>query len=164
MTIRGEEMNKLFVVGSVNVDLTIETQRMVEKGETIRGQHFQQLHGGKGANQAIAASCLGATVHLVANIGCDTNGQLALQNLEQFHVDTTYVNGDENNNTGVAIIIKSEQDNRIILDLGANDTLSHHVVENALQHVTSEDIVLCQLENPLDVVKTALRLGKKRVR
>lgn len=153
---------KLYVVGSVNVDLTIETPRMVEKGETIKGSNYQELPGGKGANQTVAASRLGVKTYMVGNVGSDSNGQFSKENFEYHGVNTTYLNHDAHTATGVAVIIKTEKDNRIILDLGANDTLTTTMVENALQHLTKEDVVLTQLENPIEVVAYALKYAKQK--
>lgn len=153
---------KLYVVGSVNVDLTIETPRMVEKGETIKGSNYQELPGGKGANQAVAASRLGVNTYMVGNVGEDANGQFSKENFKCHGVNTTYLNHDGYVATGVALIIKTEKDNRIILDLGANDTLTTTMVGNALQHLTKEDVVLAQLENPIDVVAYALKYAKQK--
>lgn len=153
---------KLYVVGSVNVDLTINTPRMVDKGETIKGSNYQELPGGKGANQAVSASRLGVETFIVGNIGRDSNGQFSKENFDKHGVNTTYLNHDVQHTTGVAIIIKTEKDNRIILDLGANDTLTTTMVENALQHITKEDVVLTQLENPLEVVSYALNYAKQK--
>lgn len=153
---------KLYVVGSVNVDLTIETPRMVEKGETIKGSNYQELPGGKGANQAVAASRLGIETYIVGNVGMDLNGELAKTNFNKHGVNTTYLNQDEQHPTGVAIIIKTEKDNRIILDLGANVTLTAAMVEMALKHLTPKDVVLTQLENPIDTVVHTLRYAKQK--
>lgn len=153
---------KLYVVGSINVDLTIETPRMVEKGETIKGSNYQELPGGKGANQAVAASRLGVKTYMVGNVGADSNGQFAEKNFKCHGVNTTYLNQDMHTATGVAMIIKTEKDNRIILDLGANDTLTTIMVENALQHLKKEDVVLTQLENPIEVVAYALKYAKQK--
>lgn len=152
----------LYVVGSINVDLTIETDRMPEKGETIKGKHFQQLPGGKGANQAIAASALGVNTYIVGHVGADDHGQFSIHNFQEYGVHVDFLQCDSHATTGMAMIIKSEADNRIILDLGANETVSTQTIDTALHHIQKGDVLLTQLENPLPIVSYALKQAKSK--
>lgn len=156
-------MNKeLYVVGSANVDLNISAKRVPEKGETIRGENYFEMAGGKGANQAVSASLLGIPTYMIANIGDDLHGKYILKNFENFNVDTKFVNVDSQNYTGLAMIIKSDNDNRIILDLGANNYLNQDNIDKALKNAKSKDFMLTQLENDINTVIYSLKSAKEK--
>lgn len=156
-------MNKrLFVVGSINVDLNITTERIPEKGETITGSDYFEVAGGKGANQAVAASALEVETYMIANVGDDLHGENSIKNLKNFEVNTEFVQRDQNSPTGIAMIIKSEHDNRIILNPGANDTINIELVEEGLSQARDGDIFLAQLENPIDLICQAIVKAKER--
>ena len=95
---------KIAVVGSINIDQSVETDRIPRKGETIAGQSLQYTPGGKGANQAVAMGRLGAEVVFFGCVGDDANGKAMLENLESQGVSTTHIQTIENVPTGIALI------------------------------------------------------------
>ena len=113
-------MSKIVVVGSCNIDITVECDRWVHPGETIFGNRLTVSPGGKGANQAVAAARLGADVMMVGCIGDDVYGQLVLKALKENNVDSTYVKVLPGENSGTAHITVAEDDNTIIVIKAAN--------------------------------------------
>ncbi len=154
-------MNKIFVVGSINTDLAIQTPKMPQKGETIMGSGFFIAHGGKGANQAVAAARLGGKVVMCGCVGKDDFGASALSSLQADGVDTTHVRKVDEP-TGTAVIVLSEGDNRIILDKGANACLNKADIDEVLKEAKAGDIYLTQLENPIDVIGYGLQRAKEK--
>lgn len=154
-------MKKIFIVGSINTDLVISTVRMPKKGETITGSDFFSAHGGKGANQAVAAARLGGQVVMCGCVGDDAFGQEAIVSLQQAGVDTKYIKKCKGVPTGTAIIVVEQGDNRIILEKGANACLSKKDIDQMLQEANSGDIYLTQLENPIDVIGYGLQKAKE---
>lgn len=153
-------MKKIFVVGSINTDFNISSPYMPEKGETVTGGGFFTARGGKGANQATASARLGGKTYMCACVGDDTFGEEAKKSLSESGADVSNVRTVASTPTGTAVILLSQGDNRIILDKGANESLSREDIGNALKSAESGDILLCQLENPVDVVGYALEKGK----
>src|ERR1019366_1274524 len=112
---------RIAVVGSANVDLTFRTPRLPRPGETLAGHSFHLGMGGKGANQAVAASRLGAKVALVARVGNDTFGQEAMSRYRAEGIDTSFVQQDTSRPTGTAaIVVDDDAQNCIIVVAGAN--------------------------------------------
>ena len=155
-------MKKIFIVGSINTDLVITAPRMPQKGETITGSDFFSAHGGKGANQAVAASKLGGRVFMCGCVGDDVFGQEALLSLQQAGVDTGFVNKIKGVATGTAIILVENGDNRIVLDKGANAYLTKDNIDKMLETAVAGDIYLTQLENPVDVIGYGLKKAKEK--
>ncbi|MBQ5927197.1 MAG: ribokinase [Clostridia bacterium] len=155
-------MKTVYVIGSINTDLVIGAPYMPASGETLTGSGFFTAHGGKGANQAVAAARLGGKVVMCACVGDDDFGKLAIQALQKDGIDTRFVRIVENTPTGTAVIVVVDGDNRIILDKGANACLSEQDVEKALAEAEEGDILLTQLENPVDIVGFALKKGKEK--
>ena len=117
-------MKKIFVVGSINTDLVIQAPYMPQTGETLTGEGFFTAHGGKGANQAVAAARLGGNVVMCGCIGEDSFGKQAVASLQENGVDMSHVRTVNGVSTGTAVILVIDGDNRIILDKGANAYLS----------------------------------------
>ena len=125
-------MSKIVVVGSCNIDITVECDRWVHPGETIFGNRLTVSPGGKGANQAVAAARLGADVMMVGCIGDDVYGQLVLKALKENNVDSTYVKVLPGENSGTAHITVAEDDNTIIVIKAANDLVSPELIDEGL--------------------------------
>ena len=141
-------MAKIVVVGSCNIDITVECDRWAKPGETIFGNRLTVNPGGKGANQAVAAARLGAEVKMVGCIGDDVYGQLVLKALKENNVDSTYVKVLPGENSGTAHITVAENDNSIIVIKAANDLVSPALIDDAWEAIKEADIVLLQHEIP----------------
>ncbi|MBR7799828.1 ribokinase [Undibacterium fentianense] len=151
---------KIAVVGSINMDLVFSTPRMPLPGETLMGHQFHQIHGGKGANQAVAAARAGGSVALLACVGNDVNGHSSLQALQSEGIDCQYVRNVDGMATGVAAILLDDLgQNSIVLAIGANALVSPVDVDSAQQMLSKSQIMLCQLETPLESVRHAVELA-----
>ncbi len=146
-------MNKVVVIGSINVDLVFTSDIRPKAGETVLGNGFKIVAGGKGANQAVAASKLGAEVTMIGCIGDDANGEFALNNLKKLKVNTSCIKTISDTPTGVANIIVAEDDNSIIVISGANNELDSEHINRYKKVILEADIVILQLEVPLETVE-----------
>jgi len=151
------------VVGSSNVDLVTYVDRMPVWGETIAAPRFEMSHGGKGANQAVAAAKLGASVVMLSKVGDDALGQGVLRNFEEANVSTRHVKRVVGQSTGTATILvdKKSGDNCILIVKGANGDLTPADVERAGDDLKTCDLILTQLEVPLETVYATLAFGKR---
>jgi len=154
-------MNKVLVVGSINMDLVVEAGKFPVPGETLLGQRFSTFPGGKGANQAVAARRLGAQVAMIGCVGGDPFGRELLGLLEKEGVDTRYVRTEKGISTGVAAITVSQAENSIVVVPGANHALSPSDIQVAESAFADADLVLCQLEIPLETVEAAAMLAER---
>ena len=146
----------IVVVGSLNADLVVRVPRFPIAGETISGEGFVVLPGGKGANQACAAGRLGGSVAMVGQVGRDDQGQLLRESLTRAGVDVRLVDQDEQAATGVAIIsIDASGENQIVLAAGANGTFTPDRLTRAIPLIRGATVLLLQLEIPLDTVMRA---------
>jgi ribokinase len=142
------------------MDLVARAPRIPQPGETIIGRDFHTLPGGKGANQAVAAARLGATVAMVGRVGGDAFARLLLDNLAAAGVDHTSVTQDSGAATGVAlIVVDAAGQNSIVVASGANMRLSPADVETAETAIASADVLLLQLETPLETVTRAAQIA-----
>lgn len=159
-------MVNILVIGSSNTDMVVKTKRFPAPGETIVGGDFYMFAGGKGANQAVAAVRMGSSVTLVCKVGNDIFGKKAIAGFEQEGINTKYVFIDPEKASGVALITVNEYgENEIVVASGANATLSPQDIEQLTAVFETSDIVLAQLEIPLEtvehIIKKAAILGKK---
>lgn len=151
-------MNKILVIGSSNTDLVIKTSEFPIPGETVIGGVFNTFAGGKGANQAVAAKRLGADVVFLACLGQDDFGRKAIQGYKNEGIDTMYISMNRDHPTGVAsIIINDKGENSIVVAPGANNMLSRDDVERIIPLMETVDIVLVQLEVPIETIDFAIR-------
>ncbi len=151
---------RIVVVGSVNIDMVVKGRRLPAPGETVIGGQFVMAPGGKGANQAVAAARLGAEVTLVAKVGRDIFGDQAIENYRREEILTDRILRDPTAATGVALILVDEQgENAISVASGANATLTPADVEHAADRIRAADVLMLQLEIPLDTVLCAARLA-----
>ncbi|MBY0099644.1 ribokinase [Mesobacillus maritimus] len=151
-------MTKIVVVGSSSMDLVVTAHKRPEKGETILGQSFKTVPGGKGANQAVAASRLGAEVHMIGCVGEDEFGKIILDNFKKNGVHTNYVKPVTHIETGTAHITLAEGDNSIIVVEGANQCVTPDYIDNALEVILSADMVLIQQETPEETVEYVVQI------
>lgn len=135
------------------MDLVVTASKRPDKGETILGESFKTVPGGKGANQAVAAARLGAEVYMVGCVGDDTFGKAILNNFTANGVFTTYVEPVTHSESGTAHITLAEGDNSIIVVKGANEYVTPKFVEKALDVIHNSDIVLIQQEIPEETIE-----------
>lgn len=154
-------MTRIVVVGSINMDLVTQAPRFVGPGETILGDGFVTVPGGKGANQAVAAARLGAQVALVGATGDDQFGQQLRQRLSAEGVDLDHVLQLGDCASGTASITIAGGENQIIVVPAANARVTAAQVESARALIERADAVLVQMEIPLETVEATLRLGKQ---
>ena len=155
-------MKKIFVVGSLNSDLVIHAPYMPVGGETLMGSDFATNNGGKGANQACACAKLGGEIYMCGCVGNDAFGQGLIDSLSKDGVHTDFIRKVDNIPTGVAVIVVTEGENRIILDSGANAHLTENDIDKMLEIASEGDIFLTQLENPIDVIGYGLNRAKEK--
>ena len=153
---------RIAVVGSNMVDLVTYVKRMPVRGETVEAPSFEMGHGGKGANQAVAAAKLGASVVMVTAVGDDMFADNTIKNLGNLGVDTTYVKRVMGKSSGVApIMVEPSGENSILIVKGANADLLPADVERAAEALKTCDLILLQLEVPLETVYAAIAFGKR---
>jgi len=153
---------KIVVVGSSNTDMVIKMERLPKPGETLLGGDFIKAAGGKGANQAVAAARLGGEVTLVARVGSDIFGSEAVENFRKDGIDVEHVSVDPDNPSGIALIFVDDNgENCIAVASSANNHLSPSDAQRAADQITNADVLLMQLETPLDTVQAAAEIAQK---
>ena len=151
----------VLVVGSINVDYVINTERLPKLGETITGSSFSMNFGGKGANQAVAIAKAGCKVKMLGAVGCDLSGSLAIENLEKCGVDASAVKKTDAP-TGAAVITVCGGDNHIILDIGANGLVTPDLISENESLFNWADILVMQYEIPIESVIAAAKMAKEK--
>lgn len=154
----------ILVVGSMNMDMTISgAPKIAQYGESVFCKSYLESPGGKGANQAVAASRLGGEVSMVGRVGNDRNGKILLENLEKNGVQIDGVFLDAETQTGMADILVDAQTGKYTcyVVLGGNDRITAQQVESALNR-TNYDMVLMQLEMPLETVYRTYELASQK--
>ncbi|NDV80383.1 ribokinase [Bacteroides sp. 51] len=152
--------NKIVVLGSCNTDMVIKSEKLPAPGETILGGTFMMNPGGKGANQAVAASRLGGNVTFITKTGNDVFGFQSLQLYKKENINTDYIFSDPTNPSGVALItVDAAGENCIVVASGANKNLLPEDIEKANDMVLSADILMMQLEIPIQTVEYAAALA-----
>ncbi|MCM1448934.1 MAG: ribokinase [Clostridiales bacterium] len=155
-------LKKILVIGSSNTDMVIRCQRMPRPGETVLGGEFMMNQGGKGANQAVAASKAGGNVTFIAKVGNDIFGRQTLEELKKAGVDTSHVLVSDEYPSGVALINVDENgENSISVASGANRALSPADIEKAADVIAESSILLMQLETPIETITRAAEIAKK---
>lgn len=153
-------MSRIAVIGSNMMDLVTYVTRMPERGETIEAPQFAMAHGGKGANQAVAAANLGSGIVFVGKVGADAFGALTLENFHRHGIGVEHVGRVEGVASGVApIFVEPSGENRILIVKGANDHLRPADVDRARVDLAGCDMILLQLEVPLETVYRAVEAG-----
>jgi ribokinase len=154
-------MARIVVVGSINMDLVTLAPRFPGAGETLLGERFLTVPGGKGANQAVAAARLGAEVALVGAVGSDAFGVELKRGLAAEGIDLAHVATRDDVGSGTASITVAEGDNQIIVVPAANAHVTPAQVEAARPLIERADAVLVQMEIPLESVEATVRLGHR---
>lgn len=145
------------VVGSINMDLVVRTSRFPKQGETALGDLYTTVPGGKGANQAVAAARLGSEVHMIGAVGTDAFGDELLAGLKAESIQANSVKRVEGT-SGIANILLSEGDNRIIVVPGANQQLTAVEMEAFESQLANSQMVIMQLEIPIPVIQRTLEI------
>ena len=155
-------MNPIVTLGSLNMDLVVKTARAPMAGETVPGQDFFTIPGGKGANQAAAVAKLGWPVAMIGRVGADVFGERLRQNLIGLNVDCSRVVTDSEAPTGTAtIVVEGSGENRIIIVAGANGRVSRADVDAAASLISTASLVILQFEIPLVTVEYAMELANR---
>lgn len=149
------------VVGSINMDLAVETDIFPRQGETVQGKRFSTIPGGKGANQAVAAARLGSRVRMIGAVGNDSFGKELYDNLKNEKVDVSGV-VTTTNSTGIANILLHNRDNRIIVIPGANYDLSKEIIDEHIHHILESQLVMMQLEIPVETIEHVLTICQEK--
>ncbi len=153
---------RICVVGASNIDLISYVPRLPRMGETLHGTRFHMGFGGKGANQAVMAAKLGGDVSVVTKLGRDMFGENTLKNFQAWGIDTRFVFFTDQAFSGVApIAVDPEGHNAIIIVTGANDLLTVEEIESARPVIANAQVVVCQLEIPLEITLAALRIARQ---
>lgn len=153
-------MKNIVVIGSTNTDMVVKASHLPAGGETVLGGEFLMNAGGKGANQAVAAARYGNRVVFVAKTGNDLFGERVRSSLREDDIVTDYVSVDPLHPSGVALItIDAKAENCIVVASGANMYLSTADVDAAREEISAADVVLMQLESPIETVTYAARMA-----
>lgn len=154
-------MKNICVIGSLNMDLVVNVDKMPKPGQTIIGSNFKEVPGGKGANQAVAMARLNGNVSMIGKVGEDGFGQTLINSLKNDKVDTTYIQTAKCS-TGVALItVDKNAQNSIVVSPGANFEVKEEDIDNNIEAIKNSDIVVLQLETPLNTIKYALNKAKE---
>ncbi len=156
-------MGKIIVIGSSNTDMVVTSPKLPLPGETVLGNEFDVIPGGKGANQAVAAARAGADVSFVAKVGNDDFGKQAVAGYQKDKINTSNILIDPEKPSGVAVIIVDENSgqNSIVVAPGSNANLSVADVQNIEAEILDADVLLVQLEIRVETVQAALEIAKK---
>lgn len=152
--------NKIIVIGSANIDLVIHSAKMPKLGETLVGNNFQINAGGKGLNQTAAIAKLGGEVSFLGAIGQDNYGDLLLNTIKEQNISFEGIRS-ETEPTGIAMITVVNGDNFIILNAGANNTLTPEVIRHKKELIAESDFCVLQLEIPIETVLDICRIAKQ---
>jgi len=152
----------IVVAGSTNMDMIIQVDHIPKPGETVLGGEFSQAHGGKGANQAVAVARAGGEVTFITAVGDDQYGQQFLDGFREEGINTEYVFAIENVASGIALIfVDPRGENSIAVAPGANAKLFPQHIERAEDVIAQSDIVVLQLEIPVETVKKTMEIARK---
>ena len=156
------ENKHIVVVGSINTDMTVKSGKLPRPGETVLGGVFFKNQGGKGANQAVAAARLGASVRMIAKVGKDAFGEESVASLAREGVDTAGILTDAEHPSGIAMILVDDRgENMISVASGANLALTPEELGAVEEIIRSAGIVLMQLEIPMPVIEYVARMAKQ---
>ena len=157
-----EEKSRILVVGSANTDMVISAEHFPLPGETMMGHGFMTNHGGKGANQAVAAARLEGNTAFIGKVGDDQFGHSTIEMMKGEGIDVSGLTVTSEQASGVALITTVPSgENSIIVDSGANGLLRPEDITNAEKLFEDAGIVLMQLETPIDTLTEAAAMAKK---
>ena len=153
----------IIVIGSSNTDMVIRCSRLPRPGETVLGGSFMMNHGGKGANQAVAAAKLGGDTGFIGKVGDDVFGHQTVEMLTSLGIDTRFLGVSATEPSGVALINVDEHtaENSISVASGANGAIRPADIDAAEEVIASASLILMQLEIPIDTVTYAAKMAKR---
>ncbi|MEG1480766.1 ribokinase [Clostridium sp.] len=155
-------MNKICILGSINMDLVIKVKEMPKEGETILSKSFEKIAGGKGANQGVAAKRCGNIVTMIGKIGQDENGVILKDLLDKEGINTELIFVDEKEPTGMAMITVNERGNNSITVIsGSNMTLTKAEIMKCENVIKESDIIISQFETPEDITIEGFKMAKE---
>ncbi|MFA7289901.1 MAG: ribokinase [Melioribacteraceae bacterium] len=150
----------ILVVGSTNMDMVVRTDSFPRPGETLLGKKFQTFPGGKGANQAVGAAKLGAKTKFISKMGKDQFADELIENLKSCSVCVENILIDENDSTGIAIIlVNKEGENEIVVISGTNMKLTPEEIESKKDLFSQSKVLLLQLEIPIETIIKAKEIA-----
>lgn len=153
---------KILVVGSINMDLVTVTEKTPKIGETVLGRTFSQIPGGKGANQAVAMARLKADVSMIGRVGTDSFGDTLIDGMKKDGLGVEGIEKVEGVSTGIAsIVVDDSAHNSIIVVPGANFEITKEDIDRHIDLYKEADIIVHQLETPIDVVAYSMEVSKK---
>ncbi|RON40091.1 ribokinase [Pseudomonas brassicacearum] len=152
---------KVVVIGSLNMDLVTRAPRLPRGGETLIGESFATVSGGKGANQAVAAARLGAQVSMVGCVGSDAYGEELRGALLSEQIDCQAVSTVDDSSGVALIVVDDNSQNAIVIVAGANGALTAEVIDRFDAVLRVADVIICQLEIPDATVGHALKRGRE---
>jgi ribokinase len=153
---------RIVVIGSSNTDMVIRVPHLPGPGETVLGNKFQMINGGKGANQAIAAARAGGDVIFLSCVGNDNFGRNAVELLIEEGIDTSNIKTDNSEPSGVAMInVAGSGENSISVAPGANSLLLPRDIEKSASVIHKADMILMQLEIPLETVYKSIEIASE---
>jgi ribokinase len=152
---------KVVVIGSLNMDLVTRAPRLPRGGETLIGESFATVSGGKGANQAVAAARLGADVSMVGCVGSDAYGAQLRGALLAEQIDCQAVSTVDDSSGVALIVVDDNSQNAIVIVAGANGALTPQVIDRFDAVLQAADVIICQLEVPDATVGHALKRGRE---
>jgi ribokinase len=152
---------KVVVVGSLNMDLVTRAQRLPHAGETLHGESFATVSGGKGANQAVASARLGAQVSMIGCVGDDAYGEQLRAALLAEQIDCQALTSVEGSSGVALIVVDDHSQNAIVIVAGANGQLTPGMVAGFDAVLAAADVIICQLEVPMHTVGYVLKRGRE---
>ena len=156
-------MEKILVIGSLNMDYSIRLNRIPNLGETIRANSYIKSEGGKGANQSYTIGKLGGDITMIGAVGNDNNGEMLKKNLQSVGVDISGIETIENEQTGTAFITVDKLGNNSIMIIeGANGKVDKEVINKNINKINEANIILMQLEIPIETIKYVCEIAKDK--
>lgn len=152
---------KVVVVGSLNMDLVTRASRLPRAGETLIGQTFSTVPGGKGANQAVASARLGADVSMIGCVGTDAYGTQLHEALRVEGIDCQAVSTVDGSSGVALIVVDDSSQNAIVIVAGSNGELTPASLQAFDSVLQAADVIVCQLEVPMNTVGYALKRGRE---
>jgi len=154
------EHPKIIVVGSCSLDLVLYTEKIPTCNETVVARFSENHFGGKGANQAVGTARLGASVYFIGCVGIDPLGQQIMRNLVNENVNVGFVYETDQESTGIAYVTNCGGDFSIVVDPAANKKISVKQINDAERYIHGSDLVLLQLEIPIEVIQYTIKKAK----